>query len=487
MNAMLYLFIDSNRVKVLHLKKSILGQYETRVFSKVYQSSNLLEQGKVVNVDFVASAVKEALQSLSNNGVKNKDTLLILPQESYSFLRIAVPSDITSSAVSSFIMDKARSNLSLNLDECSFDYFLKEGSSEKYIYFFAVEKEILSKYKEALNLIELKLTIALPETVTYFQLFQKTLRKDKKENILYVTYDDNKLTGILYDSYGQVSSEKWTVQLDESKKIEEVLKEKALELEQKDKKLNRLILAGEQSEKVRQDTFTKEIGVWTNPLKRIIPEFYKDYLNLLLSSSDKPFSVLSYETCLGAFIFSEQHKDFSLLNHTKGKSSKPFSLPKVNLVKKEAFIFLSSFILSFLFFVVISNSKLNLNFNFNQTKPKIVNSPTPTKLPQKPTITPLPSIKRDEINIKVLNGSGTVGKASEVKDLLKEKGYQEILTGNADNFEYEQTELQVKKSQSSVAAVIKNDLKENVSSFKETVLDEEEAADIAIIIGSDFK
>ena len=85
---MLYLFIDSNRVKVLQLKKSILGQYETRVFSKTFQSSNLLEQGKIVNVDFVASAVKEALQSLASNGIKNKDTLLVLPQESYSFLRI---------------------------------------------------------------------------------------------------------------------------------------------------------------------------------------------------------------------------------------------------------------------------------------------------------------------------------------------------------------------------------------------------------------
>ena len=132
---------------------------------------------------------------------------------------------------------------------------------------------------------------------------------------------------------------------------------------------------------------------------------------------------------------------------------------------------------------------MNLNFHFNlsQIKPKVTPTLTPTKIPDKPTVTPTPAIKRDEINIKVLNGSGTVGKASEVKDLLKENGYQEILTGNADNFEYEQTELQVKKSKSSVAEVIKNDLKENVASFKETVLDEDEAADVVIIIGSDFK
>src|SRR3989338_10872118 len=326
---MLYLFIDKNRIKALHLKKSILGQYETLVFSKTYQSSNLLEQGKIVNIDFVASAVKEALQSLSEREIKDRDTLLILPQESYSFLRIQVPSDIATSAISSFVKDKARSNLPINLDEYSYDYFLEEGTSGKYIHFFAIENTSLTKYKEALQLIELKLRVILPETVTYFKLFQKTLRKDKKENILYVTYDENQLTGLVYDSFGQVSSEKWTAQLD-GKKIEEVLKEKATELEQKGKKLNRLILAGVQSESVRQDTFTKEIGVWTNPLKRIIPEFYQDYLKMLVSPSNKPFSVLSYEANVGAFIFYEQHKNFSLLNNAKGRTNKLFSLPKIN-------------------------------------------------------------------------------------------------------------------------------------------------------------
>jgi len=483
---MLYLFIDKNRIKVLYLKKSILGHYETLFFSKTYPASNLLEQGKIANIDFVASAVKEALQSLSNNEVKDKDVLLILPQESYSFLRIEIPSDIASPAIASFVKDKARSSLPLNLDECSYDYFLEEGGSEKYIHFFVMENEALAKYREALHLIELKLRLALPETVTYFKLFQKTLRKDKKENILYVTYDENQLTGLVYDSFGQVSSEKWTAQLD-GKKIEEVLKEKAIELEQKGKKLNRLILAGVQSESVRQDTFTKEIGVWTNPLKRIIPEFYQDYLKLLLSSSSKPFPVLSYEACLGGFIFHEQHKNFSLLNNSKGTANKLFNLPKINFPKKELLIFLSSFIVSFIVFVFLSKLKLNFNFGLTQTQPKPTSKITQAKPLPKSTATPTPIVNKTELKIKILNGSGTPGKANEVKNLLKEKGYQEILTDNADSFDYEQTQLQVKKSISLATTTIKNDLKDNVSSFKETTLDEDEAADIVIIIGTDFK
>src|SRR3989338_6783671 len=429
---MLYLFIDKNRIKALHLKKSILGQYETLVFSKTYQSSNLLEQGKIVNIDFVASAVKEALQSLSEREIKDRDTLLILPQESYSFLRIQVPSDIATSAISSFVKDKARSNLPINLDEYSYDYFLEEVTSGKYIHFFAIENTFLTKYKEALQLIELKLRVILPETVTYFKLKQKTL-----------------------------------------------------ELEQKGVKLNRLILAGTQSEKVRQDTFTKEIGVWTNPLKRIIPEFYQEYLKLLISSSNKPFSVLSYEACVGGFIFHEQHKNFSLLNNAKRRGGRFFTLPKVNFIKKELIIFLGSFIGSFILFMLVSQYKFDFNFAFLQTRVK----PTPTVMPTKPTpkltSTPLPKVNKSQLKIKVLNGSGIKGKASEVKDLLKEKGYQEILTGNADSFDYQQTEIQVKKSKASVTSTVKNDLKENLTSFKESTLDEDEAADIILIIGSD--
>lgn len=483
---MIYLFLDENKVKVLSLKKSLLGQYETSIFSKTFQSSNLLEQGKVANVDFVASAVKEALQSLAKGEVKERETLLILPQESYSFFRIEIPLDIAPSAIAAFVKDKAKTDLPINLDECSYDYFLEEGATGKFIHFFAVQKDTLEKFQEALQLIELKISAVIPESVTYFTLFQKTLRKDKKENIFFVTYDENQLTGIHYDSSGQVTDEKWT-ELLADKKIEQVLKVKVADFEQKGKKLNRLILAGEQSDKVRQDTFTKEIGVWTNPLKRIFPEFYQDYLKILLSSSNEPFSVLSFEACVGGFIFHEQHKKFSLLNNTKAKGKKFIAMPKVNLLKKELLIFLSSFLVSFGIFYLLSK----MNFKFNLSLPQFKPQPkemiaTSSPLP-KNTATPTPKVIKEEINIKVLNGSGTPGKAGDVRDILKEKGYQEILTGNADNFEYDQSELQVKKTKSSVSQIIKNDLKENVAAFKETVLSEDEAADVVIIVGSDFK
>lgn len=483
---MLYLSIDTNRISLLYLKKSLFGQYESSVFSKEYQTS-LLEKGKIVTVDFMASALKEALNALPQTALKDKNVFLILPQESYSFFRIEVPTDIAPSAIDSFVRDKARANFPNDLEEYTYDYIVEENAKEKYIHVFAIENDIRSKSQESVQLLELKLTAVLPEALSYFTLFRKTLRKDKKENIFFVTYSKKNLMGLLYDSYGLSSEEKWLVQIDQESKVEQILKEKVDEYESKGIKLNRLILAGESSQNVRQDTFTKAIGVWTNPLKRIIPEFYKEYVKLLVTSTTKQFSFLSYEACVGAFIFSQENKRFSLLkNELKEKKKFSLAVPKLHLPLKEISLFVFSFIVSFLLLLLLS--KMNFKFNLPKGVPQLFakTTPTPTPIPiLKPS--PSPAVEKEEIKIKILNGSGTRGKASEVSDILKEKGYQEILTDNADNFDYETSELQVKKSMSQVKSPFKQDLKEYVTSFKESTLNEDEAADIVIIIGSDFK
>jgi len=111
-------------------------------------------------------------------------------------------------------------------------------------------------------------------------------------------------------------------------------------------------------------------------------------------------------------------------------------------------------------------------------------TPTPTF---SPTPTPTPSFKKEDLKIKVLNGSGTAGKATEMKEILKAKGYGEIITANAENFDYTLTELQVKKSKSQAAEIIKEDLKSYLTAFKESELADDETPDVVLIFGTDFK
>ena len=482
---MLFLFLDKNRVRLLGFRKSMLGQFETNSFSKNYQS-NLLTDGRVGNIDFIASAMKEALEAVSTNGKKDRDCFLILPQESYHFLRIQVPPDIASSAVDSFVKDKVKSNLPVPLENTASYYFIENTETEKVIHFFAIEHDVLKKFKEALSLIDLNYKGSLPETIAYFTLFNKTLRRDKKENIFFVLYETGFLTGFLYDSLGLLAPEKWEKTIDGSRPAEEIFKEKALEFEKEGKKLNRIILAGQASSDIRQDTFTKAVGVWTNPLKRIIPEFYAEYLKLLVTFQNKPFAFLSFEPCLGGFIFVEEKRSVPTFAK-QGRGGAKISFPKISIPKREILIFTVSFILSFLSFILLSN--------FKSIVPPIVpllsptTKPQPALSPSKPKATPIPSplFTKAELKIKVLNGTGIRGKASEVKDLLNKKGYLEILTDNADNFDYTESELQIKKSKNQAKSTLIKDLAENVSPFKESVLPETESADVVIIIGPDFK
>lgn len=483
---MLYVFLEKKQVKLLYLKKTMLGQFEASFFEKRHEV-DLLSGGNVSNVDLLASALKEGVTSL--NISQEKQVFLILPQESFVFMKADVPSDIGPSAVTSFIQDKARASLSVDLDNYFYDYFLKEVDQHRQVTFYAVESDRLEKYFEAFNLLGFKVATLLPESLALFKLFEKTLRPEKKENILYVSYSKGELSGYLYDSGGLYSDEKWVKQLDSEESLQQTLKTHKEELEQKGIKLNRIILAGDQSENVRQDTFTKEVGVWTNLLKRIIPDFYQEHLKLLVVQSGTAFPILPYDVCFGAFVFSQENKGFHILkNPFKLKGPRmSFSLSRLPIFRKEFLIFLVSSLLSFGVFLGLS--RVNWSGVKMPNLSGIGQKPTPTVVvPKEPTATPTPSIKKEELKIKILNGSGTAGKASEVRDILKEAGYQEIVTDNADNYDYIQTIIQVKKSQAGIAETIAADLKDSVPSPKiDTTLEEDDTSDVIITVGADFE
>ena len=482
---MLYLFLGKNKIKLLALKKSVMGQYETSFFDKDYQT-DLFNQGKINSTDLIASAVKEILINIKNQ-FKEKEVYLILPQNVFQFFRTTIPSDIASSAVEAFVIDKARSEWQTSLENFFYDFFIEETDKQSAINLFAIEKENFQKLKEAFGLIDYKITEILPETVAYFKLFDKTLRKEKNEKILYATLENKTISGYLYDGVGLLSPENWQITIPEESGLEATLKVEINKFAEQGQKLSRLILSGPDSEKIRQDTFTKAVGVWTNPLKRIASGFYEEQLKLFINSGSKNFSILRFDVCFGAFLFNQENKRFSILkkaSRIKNWSAPKVNLPKIKLPLKEIFIFLISFILSFILFIFISKNSSNFFSLPKINSPLVKISPTPTITL---TPTPTPGFKKEELKIKVLNGSGVKGKATEVKDFLTSKGYGEILTGNADNFDYPQSVIQVKKDRQQAADWLKKDLKEYVSNFKISSLEENQAADLVLIIGQDFK
>lgn len=102
-------------------------------------------------------------------------------------------------------------------------------------------------------------------------------------------------------------------------------------------------------------------------------------------------------------------------------------------------------------FGIISFSKGTLPISFARP------TPTPSPIPT-PIVTPTPAVNKSELEIEVLNGSGKAGVASTLKALLEEKGYTVAGTGNATNYDYAQTEIQVKADKEAFLSILQADL-----------------------------
>src|SRR3989344_7688684 len=227
----------------------------------------------------------------------------------------------------------------------------------------------------------------------------------KKETIWYVNYEESSVHGYVYDSFGLLEPDRFSYSGAEGEKIEKILQKKASEYATKNIKLNRLILSGEKAEKVRQDTFTKDVGVWTNPLFRIIPHFYNDYLKLLQHEKAE-IPVLEHDVLFGAFIFSLENKQFSVVKSKRQTSAaivhSATEMTAKKLPWKGIVLFTVSFVIIFIGLYFLSRT--GFNFNLSSLKlpafsmPALFKNATPTPEPSPtsapPTPTPTPEIDR---------------------------------------------------------------------------------------------
>lgn len=114
--------------------------------------------------------------------------------------------------------------------------------------------------------------------------------------------------------------------------------------------------------------------------------------------------------------------------------------------------------------------------------PKV--SPSPTSV-ETPEASPAPEIKREDLKLQVLNGSGVAGAAGEAKELLEGLGYQNIETGNADSYDYEETEISIKEDKEDYLEMLRDDLADKYTlSTESATLEEESEFDAVVIIGS---
>lgn len=116
------------------------------------------------------------------------------------------------------------------------------------------------------------------------------------------------------------------------------------------------------------------------------------------------------------------------------------------------------------------------------TTPSVTPKASPTGAKGTPTPTTTSGLDRSNLKIAVQNGSGVAGAATKATDILKKLGYEVASSGNADNFEYTDTTIQVKSTKKGYLDMLKKDLGDTYTIGSATS-DYTGEADAVIIVG----
>jgi hypothetical protein len=116
-----------------------------------------------------------------------------------------------------------------------------------------------------------------------------------------------------------------------------------------------------------------------------------------------------------------------------------------------------------------------------------VNKPTPTAAPTTvPTVAPTAAAADlKAYTISVLNGSGVVGKAADVKTSLTTDGFKVGTTGNADKSDYTKTQIAAKKSvDKAYLTKLEEELKKSFDVAAVSTAPDSQSADVTVTIGA---
>lgn len=467
-------------IHYLRIDTPLMGQKKI-IHSEVVIPSSEAEK---FNIDVWALHLKKALTDAQVTKYSTQKVALVLGQRFFQFVRVEIPTDIQDSAIGQYVKSKIQETLPQNPENSLLKYYLMENRGKKFAQVYIINPEVMNQIRTLLSFYELSAAEIYPESLLIFDLFAHTLNKTKEEPSLFLEYDNQMSYGLLFDATGLYSPA--TVFFPSKDVNSEVKKVNA----QEKNTLARLILSGTESASVRQDSFTKDVGVWTNPLHKILPT----------SSLVETAKAYEFEN-----VFLEYSRELVLLKRMEDKSSKLLSMspnqqtgvvrPTVpttrikssggsvkKFIKPIAFV-LVSFVATFFVLRTVMSSNMALPklplLSFMQPTA----TPTPTPIPE-PTPTPTPAADKEDLVIEIQNGVGTPGLAGKFKAFLEKKDYTVESVGNADNYDYEKTT--VITSDQGVYGMIVGDLSE-IGGKKAVFEKTNDKKKTIIIIGADLQ
>ena len=524
--------ISDASIEALKLKKNLFGKKSVSSIGRIELEEGIIKNGEVLDPQKLA----EKIGGLVKKGKIN----FTLPDLRIFTHRLVLPSDVARSAVNSFLREKVVEVIPFEFDDLIYDFkIVNETEEGKEILFIGLSKEILAGYLKTFEILKLIPFVAVPESLAAFETFKNTVVKD--EIVLYIDVGSKTSAFSFFDRFGAFLTLNKPV---ETRLLKQEIKKAGAFLKEKhDKEIKRIILGGGGSLEIDGESFSKEIGTWTTKVDKILEDrLSKASLNF---KSEKLSPVL-FLNVLGLSLLAQKKEELNLLRETKnllveikekkeeeekkkkegadkgkegggeegreekegkekegedegkkGGNKEEEAKESQEETKKESGIskFLGRVLKFKRFLIIIFVALLTFSIIYFFIKKPLTKKPgeqtitvSPTVEPVGATATPTSTIEveRKDLKIKVLNGSGIAGRAGEAADTLEELGYQVMVTGNADSFDYGETMIKIKEEKKNFLSLLTNDLETVYTvSSEESLLAEEEEVDAVVIVGKE--
>lgn len=473
--------VSNNFCFIINLDKNYLGNFSVKKATKIEKKPE--------------ENWEEKLPPL----IKNHKIAYTIPNSKVFLHRFSVSSAVVGSALSSQILARAQELVPAPMVDLLYDFIVlnkEPHSSNQSVLFIAVALVTLQKQYESWKKHKVIPEFIVPECIATFEILKKYI--PKTQTFLYVDIDGASSTLAFFDQYGPLLT--LSVPSEIQALSEEIKKAVSYFRSSYNKDVNVALVGGEGGEQIDIGAFGASTTFKTVPADVM---FQKELARLGIKVGKSKVLSVEYLNAVALGVLSFENESLNLLKkgasvlvaHKEGTHpptpqltiSKPAVAPKDDFVGRgqEKKSKKRTVVLLFIFFILLfANGGVLLYKNLDKNVKKGSSIPIPTVFPTPlPTPSPVP-LERSALKVQVLNGSGRGGLATTVADLLTEKGYQEIDTGNADSFNYTATVIRIKESKKAFTDLLIQDLEEDYSvSSDSAFLAEENAYDAIVIVG----
>ena len=411
-----------------------------------------------------------------------KQAAFTVPGTSSYIRYFEIPSDITDTAIHKSVIDKAHMAIPASVDELAYDMQVIGTSQDgsRTVMFAAASHSVIDSYNQ-LKMSRAMPFYAIPRPIALFETIRPAVTEGS--HVLFVEAGTASTTFTIFNSYGPVSvaTEKSTV----DKPHGMAIKTLNTIVTRYGASIKGVMISGRQYEKDLTRYF-KEAGIPVLDLKQMLHDKITAS-DLQMPATTIPVVALAH--LLGLMMLASRKDAKNLLRPEAlarlpdagpSRVSEKRRLPEFTLPAHRILIFAGLIIAAGVvtFFLLHAFRPHGETVEPEVHRP-VANAPAATDTP---TPTPTVAIDRASFKIQILNGSGAVGAGSKAAAYLEEKGYKKLDTGNADSYDYDQTEVQVKDGRFTPALIA--DLKDKYSiSSKAAAIKESSPYDAVIIIG----